>query len=142
VKPARLAGSLVLAGALGFALLGAPGLVALGRAQNWLASGRASTPVCSYRERTGQPCLGCGGTRALELAAHGRLADAWRANPLGAWAGVVAWLTALLALAAVWTGNSTWLWRAAWTVGATAPPAFAWTLVWWWISLPPGPTGP
>lgn len=127
---------LVLVGALAFALAGGAALVALGRAQNWLQTGSASAPACSYRARTGQPCLGCGGTRALELAARGDLRAAWRTNPLGAWAAAVAWLTALLSCACVWTGNGIWLRRAAWTVAATAPLAFAWTLVGWWISLP------
>ncbi len=117
-------------------------MVALGRAERWLVTGRASAPVCSYRARTGQPCLGCGGTRALELAARGDLRGAWRANPLGTWAAVVAWVTSLLGGAAVFTGNGTWLRRAAWTVGLTAPLAFVWNFAWWWRALPSGPSGP
>ncbi len=141
MKTTRVSGVLLLGAALGFALMGSSALVALGRAQNWLATGHASAPVCSYRTRTGQPCLGCGGTRALELAARGELREAWRVNPLGAWAAVVAWLTALMGAAAVFTGNGTWLKRAAWTLAVTGPLAFVWTLAWWWRALPSGPTG-
>lgn len=52
---------------------------------------------CALRERTGWPCLGCGLTRAADRVAHGNLAGAWEANPLGAVAAVV------FALLALWT---------------------------------------
>lgn len=138
----RLLAGVVLAGCLAFAWAAAPALVALGRLQNLLRDGRASDPVCSYRQRTGVPCLGCGGTRALRLAARGDLRGALRANPLGAWAAVVAWLTALGAAASVFTGNGTWLRRAAWVTALSAGPVCVGTFVWWWRALPGGPLGP
>src|SRR5512145_2176930 len=47
---------------------------------------------CAYREATGRPCIGCGGTTAFVLARSGRIRDALRENPLGvsAVAGLVA----------------------------------------------------
>lgn len=132
----------VLVASTAFAWGGAPALVLLGRAQNFVLHGRASDPVCSYRQRTGVPCLGCGGTRALSLAARGDLAGALRANPLGAWAGVVAWLTALAAAASVFTGDIRSLRWAAGLAAVTAVPAVVGTFVWWWHALPSGPAGP
>lgn len=139
---ARWVAAAALAGGLGVALLGGKTLVALGRVQSFVQTGRASTPVCPFRARTGLPCLGCGGTRAMELAARGDLRGAWRQNPLGTWAGIVAWLTAACAALGVWSGNGKWLKRAGWACVATAPLAFVWTFVWWWRALPPGPGGP
>ncbi len=141
-RATRLCGALALCAGVGVACFGAQALVALGRAQNWIQTGRADPLPCSFRARTGQPCLGCGGTRALELAARGELRAAARQNPLGAWAALVAWLTAACAAAAVWSGNGAWLKRAACLAGASAPLAFAWTFVWWWRFLPSGPPGP
>lgn len=138
----RLLAALLLAACAAFALEAAPALVALGRLQNLVLHGRASDPVCSFRQRTGRPCLGCGGTRALHLAARGDLRGALRANPLGAWAALVAWLTALGAALTVFTGNGRWLRRAAWLAALTAAPALAGTFVWWWRALPSGPPGP
>lgn len=138
----RRVAALALVASVVFALGAAPAFVALGRFQNLLLHGRASDPVCSFRQRTGVPCLGCGGTRALRLAAGGDLRGALRTNPLGAWAAVVAWLTALGGAMSVFTGNGTWLRRAAWVTAASAVPAFVSTFVWWWRALPPGPLGP
>jgi hypothetical protein len=38
---------------------------------------------CALRRTTGWPCLGCGLTRVADRFAHGNLAGAWDANPLG-----------------------------------------------------------
>jgi hypothetical protein len=38
---------------------------------------------CEWRRLTGWPCPGCGLTRAADHFAHGDLAGAWQANPLG-----------------------------------------------------------
>ena len=58
------------------------------------AQGLTGTPaaqMCSFRARTGAPCLGCGGTEAFGHAARGRFLSAVVANPLGAWSGATAW---------------------------------------------------
>lgn len=41
-------------------------------------------PACSFLGRTGLPCMACGMTTAFSLAAHGRLIDAFIAQPAGA----------------------------------------------------------
>ncbi|MBI3926617.1 MAG: DUF2752 domain-containing protein [Armatimonadetes bacterium] len=38
--------------------------------------------VCSFRNATGKPCLGCGLTHAFIWLSHGRVGDAIAANPL------------------------------------------------------------
>lgn len=55
----------------------------------WWATKVTGTPVrvCLFRSVTGQPCPTCGGTRAGALLLQGRLADAFRLNPV-----VSAWL--------------------------------------------------
>lgn len=56
---------------------------------------------CEYRETTGRPCVGCGGTSALRLARGGRLVESARANAFGfAVAGGLFVLTLGAALAA------------------------------------------
>lgn len=40
-------------------------------------------PSCSFRSSTGYPCPHCGLTTAVSAGVHGRLADSWRAHPLG-----------------------------------------------------------
>jgi hypothetical protein len=80
-------------------------LLEMGRLQNrW--EGRPADPVvCSYRAQTGKPCLGCGGTHALELTSRGRILSAMGANPLGAWAGLVLWGGLFLSLGTVSSGR-------------------------------------
>jgi hypothetical protein len=122
----------LLAAALAL-LAGAPrALVELGRLQNrW--DGHAEAPVvCSFRARTGVPCLGCGGTRALELAARGRVGEALRLNPLGAWAGLALWGTALVSVAALLGGRRP-AWKAVFVTLATSGLlAFLVSFAWWW----------
>lgn len=52
-------------------------------------------PGCSFHRLTGLSCPGCGMTRAAHAAMHGRMAEAFRFNPLG---------MILLPLFLVWLG--------------------------------------
>lgn len=45
------------------------------------AGGEFPYPRCSFKLLTGWDCPGCGSTRALHALLHGRVADAWAANP-------------------------------------------------------------
>ena len=78
-------------------VLGLVGLAGLALAR-WVPVARL-VPFwgCPLREATGWPCLGCGLTRVAERVAHGQLAGAWDANPLGTVAAL------LFALAGLWT---------------------------------------
>lgn len=38
---------------------------------------------CPFRGATGLPCPGCGITRSMTLATHGRFAESWRMHPFG-----------------------------------------------------------
>lgn len=38
-------------------------------------------PRCTFKWLTGWDCPGCGATRALHALLHGRVGDAWAANP-------------------------------------------------------------
>lgn len=131
--------SLMLAGGL---LVAAPELlVRAGRLQNrW--EGRPADPVvCSFRARTGRECLGCGGTRALQLASRGQLGDALRENPLGAWAGVGLWVGLLVGVGCLLSGRGP-SWRVlvmGYTVSGLA--MFVWTFLEWWRRLPGGAAG-
>lgn len=62
--------------------------------------------ACPFRAATGIPCATCGMTRAFVHLAHGDLARAIAASPLGALAAAVAWAFALLALARLAAGRS------------------------------------
>lgn len=111
-------------------------LLELGRLENrW--EGRPADPVvCSFRARTGAPCLGCGGTHALGLMARGRLVPALQQNPLGAWVGLVLWTVALVAGTCVLTGRGP-AWRPLIvTLVTSGTTAFLVTLIWWWHRLP------
>lgn len=98
------------------------------------ASGGA--PTCSFRVRTGYPCLGCGGTTALVLAAHGDLRGAVAANPLGAAVGLGAWATVLGAFLTFVTARFAFLKAAIGFVVVSLPLAFFGNAVHWWMSLP------
>lgn len=54
---------------------------------------------CVFREHTGWPCPGCGLTRAADGLAHGRFGFAFESNPLGALAGCLFALAAVVAVA-------------------------------------------
>lgn len=106
-------------------------LLEMGRFQNrW--EGRPADPVvCSFRAHTGMPCLGCGGTHALELTSRGKILAAMAINPLGAWAGLVLWGGILLAVPTLVSGRwSSWLPILA-TLVASGALAFLSALVWW-----------
>ncbi len=51
--------------------------------------------ACPMRTLAGIPCATCGMTHAFVALAHGRLAAAWDASPLGAALAAGAWLYAL-----------------------------------------------
>lgn len=81
--------------------------------------------VCFWRELTGLPCAGCGGTRSLGLVLAGRWADALLMNPgvvLGGFALLLALFYAAAALLGwvspwrpTWPG---WRWASAGALGA------------------------
>jgi hypothetical protein len=109
---------------------------------DWLrGSGRgtgAAPVLCSFKAATGQPCLGCGGTRALGRMARGDWRGAVEANRLGAFAGLSLWLLAAAGAVAVLSDR---LRPVAFALGlllALAPGAFVWNLVAWWQALPAG----
>jgi hypothetical protein len=45
--------------------------------------GPSGFPVCLLHRLTGLDCPGCGMTRAVQSTLHGRIAEAFRFNPLG-----------------------------------------------------------
>jgi hypothetical protein len=108
---------------------------AAARAAQGLA-GAPTAEVCSFRARTGSPCLGCGGTEAFRHAARGRFRRAAVANPLGAWSGAAAW--ALLAASFLtFAGARTDIFRLTlFSLAATLPAAFVVNAIAWWTSLP------
>jgi hypothetical protein len=113
------------------------GSVAAARNAQGIA-GLPSAQICSFRARTGAPCLGCGGTEAFGHAARGRFVSAVVANPLGAWSGATAWAL-LLASGLTLAGGGTRVLRLALlAVAATLPAAFVVNAFAWWASLPPG----
>jgi hypothetical protein len=125
----------LLAGASVLALLAGPaGLDRLRAA----SAGEREPVVCRFRASTGLPCLGCGGTRALERMAEGDLRGALAANPLGAFTGLALWLLAAAGTWAALSGRARPLGLALGMLVTLAPGAFVWNLVWWWQSLPPG----
>jgi uncharacterized protein DUF2752 len=101
-------------------------------------SGASTAQVCSFRARTGAPCLGCGGTEAFGHAARGRFLRAVVANPLGAWAGATAWAL-LFSSGITLAGRGAGVLRLALlSAAATLPAAFVVNAFAWWASLPPG----
>ena len=113
----------------------AEGSVAAARRAQGLGADPAAE-ICSFRAKTGAPCLGCGGTEAFGHAARGRFARAAVANPLGAWTGAVVW-TLLAACGLTFAGAGTALLRAAlFGIAVTLPAAFFVNAIAWWTSLP------
>ncbi len=53
----------------------------------WHGESADEALVCSYRLRTGLPCIGCGGTRAFQLTSRGEWRAAFTTNLLGASTG-------------------------------------------------------
>jgi len=93
----RLVPGLVLLLAL---LALAKGPEILDRLRTLEGKGSETALVCSYRARTGQPCVGCGGTRAFRLTADGDWRRGFGTNVLGASTAMAAWL---LAAASAWS---------------------------------------
>ncbi len=60
--------------------------------------------VCPFRALTGLPCATCGMTHAFVRLAHGDVAAAVAASPLGAALGAAAWAFATLDLARLAAG--------------------------------------
>jgi hypothetical protein len=117
-------------------LLGARSLDALRRVSARL-SGETSIE-CAFRVRYGFDCLGCGGTRAFDRAAHGEFAAAFRLNRLGAMVGVVTWLTAVGAAGSLCGGRLRYLGAAAAASLILLCLSMAVHAVLWWRALPPG----
>lgn len=133
-RAALLGLALVCAGLLA---AGSQLLVGLARLQNAWAGQPGAPVVCSFRARTGVPCLGCGGTRALELAARGRVLESLRLNAVGAWAGLGLWTGVAIGLLAA-AGRAP-RWRAVFvTLATTGVLAFVVQFFSWWRRF--GPT--
>jgi hypothetical protein len=94
--------------------------------------------VCSFRARTGLPCVGCGGTRAFRLGARGAFAAAARTNPLGAFAAGAVWVTMVGALASLLVGRQKVMTVSLLAVVVASPAVLMATIGWWWWRLPPG----
>jgi Protein of unknown function (DUF2752) len=95
-----------------------------------------SSRACSFRARTGFPCVGCGGTRAFAAMARGQLGMAFARNPLGAAAALGLWLLLLCSLLSLMTGQAAWLTWAALSLGILSPPLVVLETIRWACSLP------
>lgn len=137
-QPGRGLEVAVLAAAITGLLLGAPALGLLRDLACWAETGKVGQRVCPFEQRTGIPCMGCGGTRAFARMARGDLAAAFRANRLGACFGLLGWLVAAGALVSLVSGRRKALVAALVASAALVPVAFVWNAVAWWRSLPPG----
>lgn len=107
-------------------------------ASAWSTGTRDAPVVCSFRARTGLPCVGCGGTRAFVLGVRGAFPRAVRANPLGAFAAAAAWVLVLGAGVTLVSGRAAALKLPLLTTVFLLPAVFVGTIVWWWWGLPPG----
>lgn len=63
-------------------------------------------PACSFLRVTGYPCVSCGMTTAVSLAAHGHLAQAFATQPAGTMLALLLASTSLVAGWCVITGAS------------------------------------
>jgi hypothetical protein len=96
----------------------------------WGGGGRQ----CRSLVETGVPCVGCGGTRALERALAGDVWGAMLMNVFGAFAGVTLWallLASALSLATGWPRFLKWF---VVVFGLGAPAAFGVEVVLWWLT--------
>ena len=107
-------------------------------ANTWAAGDRAAPDVCSFRARTGLPCVGCGGTHAFVLGVRGAFPSAVRANALGAFVAAAVWALALGGAVTLVTGRVGALKVPLLTTVVLLPVVFVATFVAWWWSLPPG----
>lgn len=90
--------------------------------------------TCPLKAVAGLPCASCGMTHAFVALAHGEVAAAFAASPLGALLAGGAWLYAALdllraAMGAPWPdpGERTWRWAAG-TLVASVVLNWAWLL--------------
>lgn len=95
--------------------------------------------ACEFRVQTGQPCVGCGGTHALEAAVRGDFRAAARANILGAFAGASLWLMIVASSLSLLTGWPHFLRWCVVVLGLTTPIVLVVGVARWWMGLPPGP---
>jgi hypothetical protein len=124
---------------IGCALLLACGpdlLLEMGRLQNRWNGLPADPVVCSFRARTGFPCVGCGGTRALSLSARGKFQEALVSNPLGAWLGFALWAGVALGIASMVTGRWPDTRPVVVTVLTTGTAAVVVAFTVWWREMP------
>jgi len=128
--------AMIFVACLALLVLGEGSVAAARHAQ--ALSGTPAAQVCSFRARTGAPCLGCGGTEAFGHAARGRFVRAMVANPLGAWSGAAAWALLFASGLTLAGGRTRALRLALFSVAATLPAAFVVNAFAWWASLPPG----
>ena len=137
VSPAtRGLAAMIFAVCAGLLFLGESSVAAARRVQG--LSNAPSAQMCSYRARTGAPCMGCGGTEAFGHAARGRFVSAVIANPLGAWSGASVWALVLASGATLAGAGTRSLRLALLSVAATLPAAIVVNGFAWWASLPPG----
>lgn len=64
--------------------------------------------ICAWREMTGLPCAGCGGTRSLGLLLSGDWSAAWRMNPGAVAAALVLFLLAIYAASILLLRREPW----------------------------------
>jgi len=129
-----LAGGVLVLAAAG--LWGGPPALDVLRAAEARLTGRPElVEACSFRLRTGLPCLGCGGTRALAAVARGDVRRGWATNPLGACIGLATWALLGGALLSLVLGKARPL---HWTIGLVAaalPLAFLASAIVWWQTV-------
>jgi hypothetical protein len=115
--------------------LGPPALDAL-RAVEARVTGRPElVEACSFRLRTGLPCLGCGGTRALAAVARAELRRGFATNPLGASIGLLAWVLLGSALTSFVLGHPRPLYWAIGFSSAALPLALLASAFLWWQAV-------
>ncbi|RMD64605.1 MAG: DUF2752 domain-containing protein [Planctomycetota bacterium] len=89
-------------------------------------------PPCSWALALGRPCPTCGMTTAVSLAAHGDLASALHAQPMGLAIALAASSLFWIALHSALTGSLLWSWtlslllRPSVLAGAAAGGLLAW----------------
>jgi len=96
----------------------------------WSSGGRQ----CRSIVEAGIPCVGCGGTRALERALAGDLWGAVLLNVLGAFAGIAVWSLLLVSLISLATGRPRFLKWFVVVFGLGAPAVFGVEVVLWWLT--------
>lgn len=139
MRSARPLAASILALSLAGLFAGGFALDVLRGADPWPGARGRGPHVCSFRLQTGRPCLGCGGTRALRKMSQGDWRGALAANPLGAFAGLAAWLVAAGALGSTVTGRSSLVKISLGITAALTPAAFVWNGLSWWLWFWSGP---